>query len=106
ELTQERKYSAIADKAKSGTATFDELLAGLGDYRSVSFAAEQLARSPEDSKEATPQLQQALDQFGDYQTAQVLKKLDPDLLVDRLKQGNSKGLYEVASALGELGPSM
>ncbi len=106
QLARETKYRAIAEKARSGMATFDELVEGLRDYRSVAFAAEQLARSPEDIKKAVPQLHEALDRFDDYHAAQALKQLDPDLLVARLKEGNSKGLYETASALGELGASV
>jgi RNA polymerase sigma factor (sigma-70 family) len=99
---QERS-AFIIEKARDGTASFEELAEGLKLRNAADSAAEALANHPE-ARAAIPQLIAAVDQFESSSAVDLLKKLDHGLLIDRIKAGNTRALNEVARALGEIGP--
>lgn len=99
---QERTMD-IVQKARAGTASIDELTEGLHLRNAADSAAEALARHPE-ARAAIPDLVQAIDEFESSSAVDLLKKLDPQLLIDRVKANDTRALNDVAQALGELGP--
>lgn len=104
QLAQARERGlALSAMAKSGAATFDELVEGLKYQESVAKCAELIAQRDVDTTVALPALKAALENFGDYDAAQALRKIDPQTLMECL--ANPKATYEAASALGELGPN-
>jgi RNA polymerase sigma factor (sigma-70 family) len=99
---QERS-AFIIEKARAGTASFEELTEGLQLRNAADSAAEALSNHPE-ARAAIPHLLQAVDQFESSNSVDLLKKLDHHILIDRLKAGNTRALNDVAQALGEVGP--
>jgi hypothetical protein len=106
EVSQEKRATELREKAKSGTASFDELVEGLQDERSAGYSAQQLQKSSELARKALSELEAAVDRFGDLSSAEAIGKINPDVLVSRLKNRKWNGLYAVAEALGDLGPAM
>ncbi len=102
--TAERGHE-LAEKAKQRSASFDELVEGLKNPDAVGYATQAMENLGEQARTALPELVEALDRFDDYYAAQSIKELQPDLLIEQLKQGRLGGLNEIANALGELGPA-
>ncbi len=96
--------SELAQRANDKTASFDELMEGLQYYESVQAAAGALKALGERARPALPALLSAIDSFADFEAVQRVKELAPEKLVERLAPG--KSLYEVADAIGDLGPKM
>jgi RNA polymerase sigma factor (sigma-70 family) len=99
----QERTAFIVEKARAGTASFEELTEGLRLRNAARFAAEALSQHPE-ARAAIPQLIEAVDQFENSSAVDLLKKLDHHILIDRLKAGNTRALNDVAQALGEVGP--
>jgi RNA polymerase sigma factor (sigma-70 family) len=104
-LREQERAAELLKKAQAGTASFSELREGLRYENSVGFAAEGLAGHAE-ARAAIPALVEAIDCFGNSEAVDRLKELDPQILVERVKTKNLRGINDVAQALGELGPAM
>jgi hypothetical protein len=93
--------SALAQKAASGQATFDDLLEGLQHQGSVGQCAQALGALGADAMPALTALTAAFQSYGDYDAGEAIKRLAPETLVACLKP---PAVSAAALALGDLGP--
>jgi hypothetical protein len=101
----QERTAELLEKTQSGTASLGEILEALRNRWTVGSAAEALRGHPE-ARAALPDLEEAIESYKSSGAVDRIKELEPQILLERVKNKNLNGINDVARALGELGPSM